>query len=433
MKLDYKKALLIGFGLFSAQLAWVIYNTYVPIFLQAGNPVFNASKAVTTFGFGLNATAAGFIMTLDNIAGFLIQPLMGPISDRTRTRLGRRMPYILVFAPIAAIALAAIPLAPQMIPAELNGRFDQLGGLFAFFMLALGVMLLAMALWRTPTFALLPDLIPSPLRSQANGIVNLMAGIGGIIAFLLGGLLYNVYRPLPFWLGGAIMIAAVIVLFLTIKEPKELAEPAQREEGLLTILRKLRAIPRENARSLTLIVLTIFCYMMGYNAIETFFSSYGVNTLGVKESTASMILSAAYISFIIFAVPAGMLAARIGRKRTIMIGLALFAAVLVVAYFTPVVPVVIALLVVGGFAWALVNINGLPMVLDTSTTEDMMGTFTGLYFIAATLAGTLGPTFNGWVIDLTGGNYAMIFIVSPAFFALGFALMLGVTKGEAKQ
>jgi MFS family permease len=410
----------------------VIYNTYVPIFLQAGNPVFNASKAVTTFGFGLNAATAGFIMTLDNIAGFLIQPLMGPISDRTRTRLGRRMPYILIFAPIAAIALAAIPVAPQMIPAELNGQFDQLGGLFAFFILALGVMLLAMALWRTPTFALLPDLIPSPLRSQANGVVNLMAGIGGIVAFLLGGILYNIYRPLPFWLGGVIMVAAVVVLFLTIKEPKELAEPAQREEGLWTILRKLRAIPRENARSLALIVATIFCYMMGYNAVETFFSSYGVNTLGVKESTASMILSAAYISFIIFALPAGMLAARIGRKRTIMIGLALFAAVLAAAFFMPFVPVVIALLAVGGFAWALVNINGLPMVLDTSTTEDMMGTFTGLYFIAATLAGALGPTFNGWVIDLTGGNYAMIFVVSPAFFALGFLLMLGVTKGEAK-
>jgi len=433
MKLDYKKAFLIGFGLFSAQLAWVIYNTYVPIFLQAGNPAFNASQAATTFGFGLNATMTGIIMTLDNIAGFLIQPLMGPISDRTHTRFGRRMPYILIFAPIAALALAAIPMAPQMIPAELNGQADQLGGLFAFFVVSLGVMLLAMALWRTPTFALLPDLIPSPLRSQANGVINLMAGIGGIIAFVLGGMLYNIYRPLPFWAGGAIMVAAVVVLFLTIKEPKELVEPTQQDESVLTILRKLRAIPRENLRSLILVVLTIFCYMMGYNAVETFFSSYGVNTLGVKESTASMILSVAYISFIIFALPAGMLAARIGRKRTIMIGLALFAAVLVVTFFTPVVSAVIVLLAIGGFAWALVNINGLPMVLDTSTTEDMMGTFTGLYFIAATLAGTLGPIFNGWIIDLTGGNYNMIFIVCPAFFAAGFLLMLGVSKGEAKE
>jgi Na+/melibiose symporter-like transporter len=114
MKLDYKKAFILGFGLFAAQLMWMIYNTYMPIFLQAGNPEFDARLAVSTLGFGLSATMTGVIMTIDNIAAFFLQPLMGPISDRTRTRLGRRMPYILIFAPIAAIAFAVIPLAPQM-------------------------------------------------------------------------------------------------------------------------------------------------------------------------------------------------------------------------------------------------------------------------------------------------------------------------------
>jgi MFS family permease len=431
MKLDHKKAILIGLGLFSVQMAWVIYNTYVPIYLQAGDPVFDAQSAAQTRGFGLSATLTGLIMTLDNIAAFFIQPIMGPISDRTRTRFGRRMPYIITMAPLAVLAFALIPLAPQMIPAELNGQLAELSGPFIFFLVAVGVMLVAMALFRTPLFALMPDLIPSPLRSQANGVINLMAGVGGIIAFVAGGLLYNVYRPLPFWVVGAITLISIGVLFWKIKEPKELVEAADTE-GDLAVLRNLRDIPRENRRSLGLLILTIFFYMVGFNAIETFFSSYGVNTLGVKESTAAMLLAASYVSFILFAVPAGMLAGRFGRKRTIMAGLALFAVVLGVAFFTPVVPAVVALLAVGGLAWALININGLPMVLDISTTEALMGTYTGLYFIAATLAAAVGPILNGFIIDLTGRNYNMIFLVCPAFFLLALLCMVGVTKGEAK-
>jgi MFS family permease len=432
MKLDYKKALIIGFGLFSVQMAWVIYNTYVPIFLQAGDPVFDAHRTALTRGFGLSATLTGVIMTLDNIAAFFIQPLMGPISDRTRTRLGRRMPYIIALAPLAVLAFALIPLPPQMIPAEPNGQVEQLGGLLTLFLVAIGVMLVAMAMFRTPMFALLPDLIPSPLRSEANGVINLMAGIGGIIAFVLGGILYNLYQPLPFWVVGLITLVSVAILFWKIKEPQELVESTREMEPGLGVLRRLRDIPPENARSLTLLLLTIFFYMVGFNAVETFFSSYGVNTLGVKESQASMILSVSYIAFILFAIPSGKLAARIGRKHTIIAGLVLFAVVLTIAYFVPVVPAVVALLLFGGVAWALININGLPMVLDTSDSEDLMGTYTGLYFIAATLAATLGPILNGWIIDLAGRNYNMIFVVSPVAFFLAVLCMLGVTRGAAK-
>ena len=138
LKLDYKKTFLIGFGFFGTSIMWALYNVYVPIYLQAGNPAFDSQLAVQTFGFGLSATLTGFIMTLDNIAAFFIQPIMGAISDRTYTRIGRRMPYILIFAPIAVLAFALIPLVPQMIPVELNGQVNQLSGLFAFFVVALG-------------------------------------------------------------------------------------------------------------------------------------------------------------------------------------------------------------------------------------------------------------------------------------------------------
>ncbi|HIQ00828.1 MAG TPA: MFS transporter [Anaerolineales bacterium] len=431
--LDYKKVFLIGFGFFSTSVMWAVYNTYVPIFLQAGNPAFDANLAVQTFGFGLSATLTGFIMTLDNIAAFFIQPIMGAVSDRTYTRIGRRMPYILTFAPIAVLAFVLIPLAPQMIPPELNGQMDKLTGPFTFFIAALGVMLLAMAVFRTPVIALMPDLVPSPLRSKANGVINLMGGLGGVLAFLIGGLLYSLYRPLPFWFGGVVTLLAVGFLFWKVKEPRELVESAARREEGLGVFRGLRDIPRENVRSLVLLILAIFFWFVGYNAIETFFSSYGVATLGVSESTASMILSAAYITFILFSIPSGIIATRIGRKRTIIIGLAAFTALLVVAFFAPIVPVVIGLLALGGVAWSLVNINSLPMVVDISTSEEVLGTYTGLYYVAGTLAAVVGPILNGWVIDMTGRNYNMIFLVTPAFFVLAILCMLGVTKGEAKE
>jgi MFS family permease len=146
-----------------------------------------------------------------------------------------------------------------------------------------------------------------------------------------------------------------------------------------------------------------------------------------------MILSVAYVTFILFSIPSGIIASRIGRKRTILIGLVAFTIVLVVAFFTPVVPVIIGLLAIGGLAWSLVNINSLPMVVDTSTSDEVLGTYTGLYYVAGTLAAVVGPILNGWVIDLTGRNYNTIFLVTPAFFVLAILCMLGVTKGEARQ
>jgi len=433
LKLDYRKTFLIGFGFLGTSIMWALYNTYVPIYLQAGNPAFDSQLAVQTFGFGLSATLTGFIMTLDNIAAFFIQPIMGAISDRTYTRIGRRMPYILIFAPIAVLAFVLIPLVPQMIPASLNGQVGQLGGLLALFIAALGVMLLAMAVFRTPVIALMPDLTPSPLRSKANGVINLMGGLGGVLAFLGGGLLYKILRPLPFWVGGAITLIAAAILFWKVKEPRKLVESAARREEGMGVFRGLRNIPPENVRSLVLLILAIFFWFVGYNAIETFFSSYGVATLGVSESTAGMILSVAYITFIIFSIPSGFIATRFGRKRTIIVGLAIFAVLLAIAFFTPVVPVIVALLAVGGVAWSLVNINSLPMVVDISTSETVLGTYTGLYYVAGTLAAVVGPILNGWVIDLTGRNYNMIFLVTPGFFVLAILCMLGVTKGEAKQ
>jgi len=430
MKLNYKQTFLLGFGFLGISVIWTLYNAYVPIFLQAGNPEFKT--AARTFGFGLGAGVAGFIMTLDNIAALFILPYVGLWSDRTRTRIGRRMPFILAGAPLAAIAFILIPLAPSLIPPQLNGQLSQLTGPFALLMVALGVTLLAMAILRTPVIALMPDLIPSPLRSKANGVINFMGGVGGLLATFGGAALYGLGVLAPFVAGSALLVIAIAILFVAIKEPKEYAEPAAEGSSGIGLLKHLREVPSEYRRSLFLLMGAIFCWFVGYNAVETFLSSYGVAVLKVPENQAALLMGVAQITFILSAIPSGFLAGRLGRKRTIITGLITFSILLVIAYFVPNYTAIAAMMALGGIAWALVNINSLPMIVDIAPTAVLLGTYTGLYYLASQLAAVIGPTFNGIVIDLTGRNFNMIFFVTPFFFALAILCMLGVTRGEAK-
>ena len=430
MKLNYKQTFLLGFGFLGVSIIWTLYNAYVPIFLQAGNPEFKT--AARTLGFGLGAGLAGFIMSLDNIAALFIQPYIGVLSDRTRTRIGRRMPFILIGAPIAAIAFILIPLAPRLIPPELNGQFSHLTGPFALLMISIGVTLLAMAVFRTPVIALMPDLIPSPLRSKANGIINFMGGVGGLLATFGGAALYGLGSFVPFVAGAVLLVVAVVILFAAIKEPKEYAEPEKKGPAGLDLIKHLREVPTEYRRSLFLLMGAIFCWFVGYNAVETFLSSYGVAVLKVPENRAALLMGVAQITFIIFAIPSGFIAGRFGRRRTIIAGLMAFSVLLVIAYFVPNYAVIATMMALGGVAWALVNINSLPMIVDIAPTAVMLGTYTGLYYLASQLAAVVGPTLNGILIDATGRNFNMIFFVAPFFFVLAIVCMLGVTQGEAR-
>lgn len=427
---DIKKALYLGSGLFAAQFLWTLYNNYMPIFLQAGNSAFQNNTSA--LGFGLSAGMAGFIMTLDNIAGFFLQPIMGPLSDRTRTRFGRRMPFILILGPISAIAFALIPLGPNMITQAVNGNVSALIFPFILTMIFAIVMLLSMALWRTPLFALMPDIFPSVLRSKANAVINLMAGIGSIIALVLGGMLFKISLIFPFILGGVITILAVVLLFIKIKEPKEYIESAESEGGF-SVLKEIQKIPKDSIFSLVFLLLCVFFYLFGYNAIETFFSSFIATKFNLSAGQAGNILALVALSFLVFAFPSAMLASKFGRKKTMLLGLVVFCISLVAIYCSNNLLVIECILPVCGFAWALVNINGLPMVLDSSTDEKMMGTYSGFYFIAATLGGVLGPFLNGLFIELNSNNYNTIFIVCPVCFFLSFLFLLCVKKGEVQK
>ncbi len=435
MKLDWGKTFLIGFGFFGISVMWQIYDSFVPIYLQSGNPLFASTRHV--LGFGLSATLTGFIMTLDNIVAIFILPLIGMLSDRTRTPIGRRYPYILTAAPIAALGFFLIPLAASRINPATNGSVADNVGPFALFMTGAGLMLLAMAVLRTPVITLMPDLTPSPLRSKANGVINLMGGVGTVIATIGVARLFDVNQFVPFVAALLLLLAAILLLFATVREPRledleaAAAHEKSEEEEALTGLRGVRSIPATNRRSLILLLLAIFFWFVGYSGTSTFFTSYAVNVLHVTEGFAPTLFGVAGITFILFAIPAGFIGERIGRRRTIMGGLAAFAILLVIAYFLPNATVVAAILALGGVSWAMVNINSLPMVVDMTRDPRLLGTFTGLYYLASQLASSSGPTLSGALIDLTGRNYSAIFLLTPAFFVLAILCMAFVRHGEA--
>ena len=410
MKLNYGKTFLLGFGFFGVSVIWGVYNAFVPVFL--------AGK------FDLQPAVIGFFMTLDNIAALLIQPPVGAWSDRLRTPIGRRMPFILVGAPIGALAFGLIPLAAVL----------------PLFVACTSTLLLSMALWRTPVVALMPDITPSPFRSQANGIINFMGGVGAIISFLVGASLYEKDPAYPFWMGSVLVIAASLLVFIFIKEPKEYEAGEQRP----SMLSSLREVMNDPDRSALRLLLAIFFWFLGYTAIEAFFNLYAINHLGLGEADGARLLGQLSLVFVIFALPSGYIGGRFGRRPTIVTGILLMSLVLVAIFFVPpavlttqitklpvlgVVPVLGLLLMTAGAAWALININSLPMVVDM-TDAVRIGTFTGLYYLFSTLSAIAGPNVNGWVVQLTG-DYNVIMIVAPVFMVVALGLMLGVKRGEA--
>jgi len=419
-RLNYGKTFLLGFGFFGVSVIWGVYNAFVPIFLSEK--------------FHIAPALIGFFMTLDNIAALFIQPPVGAWSDRLRSPLGRRIPFIVIGAPITAVAFGFIPLAAAL----------------PLFVACTSTLLLSAAMWRTPVVALMPDITPSAFRSQANGIINFMGGIGTIIALQSGGLLYKISPNFPFWLGSALVLISALIVYLFIEEPKEY-EQAEGQPGLLASLREVFS---DEDKSGLRLLLAIFFWFVGYSAIETFFTLYARNRLGLEIGDSATLLSILPLFFVLFAIPSGFLARRIGRRITITIGLITLIVMCILLFITPatalltgITPLPLVgipleeggarmltlagvLLIIGGIGWAFVNINSLPMVVDL-TGMARIGTFTGLYYLFSTLSAIAGPNLNGWAVQLSGNNYNVIMVIAPMFMTFALWLMLGVRRGEA--
>ena len=411
-RFSYGKTFLIGFGFLGISIVWPIFNQFVPIFLQAGNPEFTQQllaegRAVPDVaGFGLSPTLALFIMTWDNLINIFVQPWVGARSDRTWTRFGRRKPWILIGLPIAVIGFTLLPFAPTALAIAAFVLITNFG----------------MALFRSPTVAWLGDLFLPDDRSKANGIINLMGGVGSLIAFLGGGLLFNnIGRAAPFIAGAILLIVAMLVVLFGVHESPQRAE--EDDEAHSSVRDSLRVLLNDPQRSGLYVLLGILFWFVAFNALEAGLSSFAVFTLGIAPGTASIYAAAISLSFLVFAWPAGIAGTRYGRRGVILVGLTGLTILFAVAYFLiQGAATFIAVLVVAGLFWALVNVNSLPLVYDHGD-ERHIGAYTGLYYFSSQLAAVLGPTLGGALVDVLGNQYRWLFLFSAVFMALAWLVM----------
>ncbi len=398
MKLNYKNTMLIGLGFFTVSIVWGIYNIAMPIYLK---------------DLGLSGVSVGAVMTIDNIFAVIFLPVFGALSDRTNTRYGRRMPFLLVGIPLSALAFILIPVTRMaLIP----------------LMITVISMNFFMSIYRAPTVALMPDFTPRQLRSKANGVINFMGGVGAVIAFLIGGFLFKLNEYLPFATGSAIMIVTIIVMYLFVHEPKEIADdkPDANEAGTFAEEKE-----KGVGMSLIFLLLAIFFWFTGYNAVETFFSTYGEVVLLIDKSQSSFMLAVFSAMLVVFSIPSGLLATKIGRKRTILIGIVALLAVFLGANFVggSNSNLLYVLLAIGGVSWALININSYPMVVEMTPNKGI-GKYTGYYYFFSMLAAIVSPILFGYLKDIIGDRY--LFIYASVSMVLSFFFMMLVKHGEPR-
>lgn len=429
MKLDTKRTVLVGFAFLSICAFWQMYDGLVPKIL------------IETFK--LPESVSGYIMAADNVLALFLLPLFGGLSDKCRSRLGRRRPFIL-YGTIAAVALMiGLPILDNSYfaaPAEWK---------IVLFIALLGLVLVAMGTYRSPAVALMPDVTPKPLRSKGNAIINLMGAVGGILYLVLTSLLYSKkktegldhidYLPLFIIVGGVMLFALFIIMFF-VNEPKLMKLQKQYEdehpEENLTVenAEGNEVMPKAVKKSLGFLLVSIALWFIGYNGITTWFTTYAKAVWNMNIGDASLCLTIATVGAIVSYIPVGNIASRVGRRRTILFGVLLlassFAAGFVYTLFADSFhPLLYIIFILVGIAWAAINVNSLPMVVEMCKGSDV-GKFTGLYYTFSMSAQIATPIIAGYLLENV--SYKVLFLYSAVFVFLAFITMLFVRHGDTR-
>ena len=410
LKLDVKKTIFVGFAFFLISAFWQAYDKTMPL--------------IMTYRFNMNQTMSGIIMALDNILAVFMLPLFGALSDKTKSRFGRRTVFIFCGTILAVISFIFIPL--------INNVW--------FFIGILLITLISMATFRSPAVALMPDVTVKPLRSKANAIINLMGTAGGILVLVLGMVVTvnekNMGNLMPYYIAVcAIMLLGLIIFLLTVKEPKW---AKQMQEDTEKYLIDEEAEERETAGgkltkgqliSLFLILGSVALWYMGYNAVTSKYSLYADEVLNQSYDMTLLIAQAAAI---ITYVPVGIIASKIGRKKTILAGVAILAlsfacASLMTDKSSPIFMTI--LFALAGIGWATINVNSFPMVVELSKEGDV-GKYTGWYYTASMSAQILTPVLSGILMDAF--TMKVLFPYAAVCVALAFATMFFVKHGDSK-
>lgn len=426
MKLNYKRTFFIGLAFLSISAFWQMYDNIIPLILQ------------NTFGLG--ETVTGALMAADNVLALFLLPVFGALSDKVDTKMGKRMPFIVGGTVLAVVFMLLLPTA------------DKAGNL-VLFLCALFALLVSMGLYRSPAVALMPDLTPNKLRSKGNAVINLMGAVGGVYTLIMIKLLIGAgdrpdYTPL-FVSVAALMVIAVGILLITINEKKVKAKvdaevkAYEESEGVIAMnedmeeqqaqergAEKKAAMPPEVKRSMIFLLASIFFWFTAYNAVTTAFSRYTKVVWKLEGGGFADCLMVATVAAIISYIPIGNIASKAGRKKTIMGGVALmglcyFAAIFAGAYH-PVINIAFALI---GVAWAAINVNSYPMIVEMSKGCDI-GKFTGTYYTFSMTAQIFTPVLSGFLLENV--SYRTLFPYALVFSVLAFLTMTQVHHGDAR-
>jgi maltose/moltooligosaccharide transporter len=430
LKLNNKRTILVGLAFLSISAFWQMYDNLVPLILRET--------------FHMDESLTGMIMAADNILALFLLPLFGGLSDRCGLgKLGRRTPFILAGTAGAVVLMNLLPV--------LDNSYYAAAAPFklASFVIVLGLLLISMGTYRSPAVALMPDVTPKPLRSKGNAIINLMGAVGGVIYLGVSVILYPAektrglehvnYQPL-FLIVAGIMAVSVMVLLLTIREPKlALENQALEKKHPEWNLAKddgsgSEVLPGPVKRSLIFLLASIALWYAGYNGVTTWFSTYVAEVMGEGIGGTNTCLMVATVGAIVSYIPIGMAASKFGRKRTIQAGVILLAACFLAGFLltvrastiTPVMYVAFALV---GLAWAAINVNSLPMVVEMCRGSDV-GRFTGYYYTASMTAQVITPVLAGTLMKHI--SYQVLFPYAAFFVAMSFVTMLFVRHGDSR-
>ena len=425
MKLNTKRTILIGFAFLSISAYWQMYDNLVP--------------KILTETFGVGESISGIIMASDNVLALFLLPLFGGLSDKCTSRLGRRRPFILFGTLAAVVLMIGLPL--------LTDSYHAAPAVWktVCFIITLGLLLITMGTYRSPAVALMPDVTPKPLRSKANAIINLMGAMGGILYLLVTTFLYKTsadvyvsYLPLFLIVGGIMLTALAIVMFF-VNEPKLVAEQKKYEEAhpetaSVHIDENSATLPPEVKKRLSFLLASIALWFIGYNAVSTWFSVYAAHTWNMTLGQANTCLTVATAGAIITYIPSGTVASTLGRRKTIRFGTLLlsgtfatgFVYTMLSDHFSPLLYVLFTLV---GVAWAFINVNSLPMVVEMCKGSDV-GKFTGLYYTFSMSAQIATPIVAGWLLEHI--SYKALFPYAAFFVFCSFITMSFVHHGDNK-
>ena len=451
MKLNYKRTLLVGMAFFLISAFWQAYDAIIPLIL--------------TNHFGLPQTASGAVMSLDNVLAVFMLPIFGAISDRVNTKMGKRTPFILVGTIVAVISFVALTFIDNY-QLALVTQFDFMPALtddpetiawlaerawkmtvanplpLVGFIATLLVVLVAMAIFRSPAVALMPDVTVKPLRSKANAIINLTGTAGGILVLALG-IVFATSKKLYMSYTGyvlavvAIMLTGLVVFMICVKEKKWAAEMEEDSVrlGIENVSAEGEAITktklsRPELCSLLLILASVALWYIGYNSITSKYSVYATNILGFDYNLTLIIAQAAAI---VSYIPVGIVSSRIGRRKTILFGVALLASAFFAGHFitSDVHPAIMyPVFILAGIGWASINVNSFPMVVELARGGDV-GKYTGYYYTASMSAQIVAPILSGLLYDIIGMR-KVFFLFGAAFVVFSFITMLFVKHGDSK-